>query len=287
MNDLQIFKSEEFGEVRTVTIDNDVWFVGKDVAEKLGYAETANMRKLLEVDEYMEINPQKPEFTGFVQNGSIKRMLLVNESGLYTAIFHSTLEKAKKFRVWVTSEVLPSIRKHGGYINGQENLSGEEKEKLLSEIAGLKEKVDALDELLEQGVELEKKLIAEKAELKASNDKLTYQNEKYKALVEAKAHCERRRRNVTFGEYVSMYKKVYPHISRNQLFLFLRCVGFLGSGEDNWNKPLPPVSRAVLTCREYTFNGKTYFQPLITPYGQGNMESLLQMLNTNVEKHKS
>ena len=115
MNELQIYSSEEFGSVRTVEINEEPWFVGKDVSDILGYAEVANMRKLLEDDEYMEINPQKPEFKGFVQNGSTFRMLLINESGLYQAIFHSTLEGAKRFRHWVTSEVLPSIRKTGGY----------------------------------------------------------------------------------------------------------------------------------------------------------------------------
>ena len=115
MNELQIYSNEEFGSVRTTEINGKPWFVGKDISDILGYAEVANMRKLLEDDEYMEINPQKPEFKGFVQNGSTFRMLLISESGLYQAIFNSTLEKAKKFRHWVTSEVLPEIRKTGGY----------------------------------------------------------------------------------------------------------------------------------------------------------------------------
>lgn len=115
MNELQIFNNEEFGEIRTVEINGEPWFVGKDISDILGYAEVANMRKLLEDDEYMEINPQKPEFKGFVQNRSTFRLLLINESGLYQSIFNSTLEKAKRFRHWVTSEVLPDIRKHGIY----------------------------------------------------------------------------------------------------------------------------------------------------------------------------
>lgn len=126
MNELQIFTNEEFGTVRMIEVNGEPWFVGKDISDILGYAEVANMRKLLEHDEYMEINPQKPEFKGFVQNGSIFRMLLINESGLYQAIFNSTLEKAKRFRHWVTSEVLPSIRKNGGYIANQEQLTPEQ-----------------------------------------------------------------------------------------------------------------------------------------------------------------
>jgi anti-repressor protein len=115
MNDLQIFENSEFGEIRAISIDNEPWFVGKDIAERLGYKETANMRKLISKEDYTEIDPQKLEITGFVQNGSIHRMLLINESGLYAAIFGSTLPKAREFKRWVTSEVLPSIRKHGMY----------------------------------------------------------------------------------------------------------------------------------------------------------------------------
>ena len=122
MNELKIFKNSEFGEIRTVEICGEPWFVGKDVAEVLGYAETANMRKLLDEADYKEIDPQNGLFTGFVQNGvtlepnkNIRRMLLINESGLYQAIFGSKLPNAKAFKRWVTSEVLPSIRKHGLY----------------------------------------------------------------------------------------------------------------------------------------------------------------------------
>ncbi|SFM87848.1 Uncharacterized phage-encoded protein [Peptostreptococcus anaerobius] len=126
-NNLMIFENEEFGEVRSVLIDGEPWFAGKDVASILGYKKTANMGKLLDKDDFIEINPQSVGNTGLFQNGitqnitlesnpNIKRMLLINESGLYAAIFGSKLPNAKKFKKWVTSEVLPSIRKHGGYL---------------------------------------------------------------------------------------------------------------------------------------------------------------------------
>lgn len=122
MENIQTYENPEFGKFRTLLINGEPWFIGKEIAKVLGYAETANMRKLLEKEEYAEINPQSPDFKGFVQNGvslepnpNIFRMLLVNESGLYNAIFNSTLPKAKKFKRWVTSEVLPSIRKTGSY----------------------------------------------------------------------------------------------------------------------------------------------------------------------------
>lgn len=120
---LRVFENAEFGTVRTVEMNGEPWFVGKDVAEILGYRETANMRKLLDTMDYQEIDPQSGVFAGFVQNGrtlepnpNIHRMMLVNESGLYQAIFGSSLPTAKKFKHWVTSEVLPAIRQHGAYM---------------------------------------------------------------------------------------------------------------------------------------------------------------------------
>lgn len=111
MKDLQIFKSDEFGEVRTTTINNDVWFVGKDVAEILGY-KNGSRDINRHVDEEDITTKNLPQY----QNGTlVSKTILINESGLYSLILRSNLPKAKKFKRWVTSEVLPSIRKHGMY----------------------------------------------------------------------------------------------------------------------------------------------------------------------------
>ena len=109
MNGLQIFKNEEFGEVRTVTIDNEPWFVGKDVAEALGYSKARNAISAHVSDEDKKDAP--------IQGtpGGTQNMTIINESGLYALIFGSKLESAKRFKHWVTSEVLPAIRKTGGY----------------------------------------------------------------------------------------------------------------------------------------------------------------------------
>lgn len=119
MNELQIFKSEEFGEVRTVTIDNEPWFVGKDVAAALGY-QNASKALADHVEECDKLNNESLLSLG--QRGG----WLINESGLYALIFGSKLESARRFKHWVTSEVLPAIRKHGGYMAGQENMSDDE-----------------------------------------------------------------------------------------------------------------------------------------------------------------
>lgn len=123
MNELNIFQNPEFGTVRILTVNNEPWFVGKDVAEILGYSRTNKLQEIIYAEDKQEIDPQNSMYTGLHQNGAtlepnknVRRMLLINESGLYQAIFGSTLPKAKEFKRWVTSEVLPSIRKHGGYL---------------------------------------------------------------------------------------------------------------------------------------------------------------------------
>ena len=109
MNELKIFENAEFGQVRTVTIDNEPWFVGKDVAEALGYAKARNAIASHVSDEDKKDAP--------IQGtpGGMQTMTMINESGLYALIFGSKLEAAKRFKHWVTSEVLPAIRKHGAY----------------------------------------------------------------------------------------------------------------------------------------------------------------------------
>lgn len=112
MNNLQIFENKEFGSIRTVTIDNEPWFVGKDVAEVLGYSNTKDAIASHVAEEDKQVI-QKSEITTFeIPN---RGLTVINESGLYALIFGSKLESAKRFKHWVTSEVLPSIRKHGVY----------------------------------------------------------------------------------------------------------------------------------------------------------------------------
>lgn len=113
MNEMKVFTSSEFGTVRTVTIEGEPWFVGKDIAGILGYGNTRDAI-LSHVDEEDRRVIQKSENATFeIPN---RGMSLVNESGLYSLILGSKLESAKRFKHWVTSEVLPSIRKHSAYL---------------------------------------------------------------------------------------------------------------------------------------------------------------------------
>lgn len=109
MNDLQIFKNPAFGEIRITVINNEPWFVGKDVADILGY-QNGSRDINRHVDEEDRQNYQNGTFE------SPRGMTVINESGVYSLILSSKLPTAKKFKHWVTSEVLPSIRKHGGYL---------------------------------------------------------------------------------------------------------------------------------------------------------------------------
>ena len=152
MNELHIFNSEEFGDIRTVTIDNEPWFVGKDVAEALGYS---NSRKALSD----HVHDDDKGVTKCDTLGGKQDLTIINESGLYALIFGSKLESAKRFKHWVTSEVLPAIRKNGSY-----QLAPQGEELLALAVIEAKKTIDSLKDqckfLGEQAVE-NQKLISE------------------------------------------------------------------------------------------------------------------------------
>ena len=114
--ELKVFKSEEFGSVRVVEINNEPWFVAKDISDFLNYSDASAMTRHLDEDE--KANCQIDSMS--------KSQIIINESGLYSAILRSKRPEAKKFKKWVTSEVLPSIRQTGGYIYHDEEMSDEE-----------------------------------------------------------------------------------------------------------------------------------------------------------------
>ena len=121
MNEVRIFTNGEFGYIRTVEMDGEPWFVGKDVAAALGYGNTRDaLAKHVDKEDRMD---------GVAIRDSIGREqtpVFINESGLYSLILSSKFPSAKRFKRWVTSEVLPSIRRNGGYIKDQENLTPEQ-----------------------------------------------------------------------------------------------------------------------------------------------------------------
>ena len=112
MNNIEIFKNAEFGEVRTLTVDGEPYFVGKDVAEILGYSNTQKA-----IRDHVDDEDKLTE--RIVLSGQNREIIIINESGLYSLILSSKLPAAKKFKHWITAEVIPSIRKHGAYMTEQ------------------------------------------------------------------------------------------------------------------------------------------------------------------------
>lgn len=165
MNNLQIFSNEKFGKLRTVLITEEPWFVGKDATQNLGYEnESDAISKHVSKEDkiYWDSETQSRFASEFnYKNLGQRGGWLVNESGLYDLIFGSKLESAKLYKRWVTKEVLPSIRKYGGYIAGEDNLTD--------------------DELLAKAFVVAQNKIAERekriAALEVTNSALTVENE--------------------------------------------------------------------------------------------------------------
>lgn len=115
-NKLQTFTHQAFGSVRTIIIEEEPWFVGKDVTDILGYQNGSR-----DINRHVEEEDRHKDM--LFDGNQDKETIIINESGLYSLILSSKMPNAKKFKHWVTSEVLPSIRKHGGYFAGQEDMS--------------------------------------------------------------------------------------------------------------------------------------------------------------------
>lgn len=119
MTELQVFNHPQFGTVRAVEIQGEPWLVGKDVAESLGYTATEKaIRTHVDGDDKGVTEMDTP--------GGKQKVVIINESGLYSLVFGSKLPEAKKFKHWVTSEVLPSIRRDGGYMHTSPDMTDEE-----------------------------------------------------------------------------------------------------------------------------------------------------------------
>lgn len=119
MSNILQFNNQEFGELTVIEKDGEFFFLGKEVAEKLGYSNTRDaLARHVDIEDRADV--------GIHDGRQMRNMTAINESGLYSLILSSKLPTAKRFKHWITKEVLPSIRKHGGYIANQEKLSNEE-----------------------------------------------------------------------------------------------------------------------------------------------------------------
>lgn len=110
MNDLQIFRSEDFGNIRTTIVNNEPWFVGKDVADILGYQNGSR-----DINRHVDEDDRRKVM--IFDGNQDKETIVINESGLYSLILSSKMPNAKKFKHWVTNDILPTIRRHGAYMS--------------------------------------------------------------------------------------------------------------------------------------------------------------------------
>ena len=197
MNYIEIFKNEEFGEIRTVTINGEPWFVAKDISDALGYRMASDMTRRIDSDD-------KGTHLTSTPSGN-QNMSIINESGLYTAILSSKLESAKRFKHWVTSEVLPSIRKHGAY------MTNEVIERTLTDPDYLIQLATALKE------ERQARKLAER-EKELANKTI----EKQRPLVDFANKVSDSSNLIDMGKMAKLLKDEHINIGRNRLFDWLR-----------------------------------------------------------------
>lgn len=244
MTDLQIFNSPEFGAIRTIEKDGEPWFVGKDVATALGYNNPRDAFKK-HIDEE-DKGVAKCDTLGGTQETTI-----INESGLYSLVLSSKLPTAKKFKRWVTNEVIPSIRKHGAY------MTPETLEKVLL----------SPDTLMQ----LAQNLKDEQEKRKA----LEAQIESQKPAVLFTGAVETSKTSILIGELAKMLKQNGINIGQNRLFAWMREKGYLikRKGTD-YNMPTQrSMDMGLFEIKETTINNpdgsiKISKTPKVTGKGQ-------------------
>lgn len=196
MNNLQIFNSPEFGQVRTIQQNGEPWFVGKDVAEILGYKDTSDaMKKHVDIEDKLTRR--------FADSGQNREMYIINESGLYSLILSSKMPKAKEFKRWVTSEVIPAIRKHGAYMTDDV----------------LKQAIQSPDFLIKLATELKEEKEARRqaeASLQAAKPKVLFAD-----AVSASDST------ILIGDLAKLIKQNGHPIGQKRLFCWMREQGYL------------------------------------------------------------
>ena len=239
MSNIKIYENIEFGKIRVEEIGQAPWFVGKDIAEILGYA-----NPLKAIREHVDDEDKGMNET--VTPGGRQQMVIINESGLYSLILSSKLPKAKEFKRWITNEVIPSIRKNGGYIANQENLSD--------------------DELMAKALLVAQNKINEKNKV--------IENMKPNYLI-GKA-VTGNSKSITIGNFANiLIQNGRKDLGQNKLFEWFRQNGYLSNKKGlNWNKPTyKATSQNLFEVKEVTIehnNGfkTTSFTPLITSKGK-------------------
>lgn len=251
MDGIKTFTNKEFGTVRTIVKDGEPWFVGKDVAEILGYKETAKAIRT-------HICAEDKGVSVLDTPGGQQKITLINESGLYSLILGSKLPKAKTFKRWVTSEVLPTIRKTGGYVANDEMF-----------INTYLPNADA------QTRELFRLNLSTIRQL---NNKI----EQDKPLVDFASHIQTSEDCISMNDMAKLATKNGIKIGRTRLFNFLREKKVLGCKDGHKNMP---YQRYIDTQPWFQLKESSYIQngevrigltPMVTPKGQSGIVRMLR-----------
>lgn len=203
---IQVFESADFGAIRTLTENGEPWFVASDIAKALGYRMASDMNRRLDDDEKGTRSVRTP--------GGTQEMTVISEAGLYSAVLGSKLPEAKAFKRWVTHEVLPAIRRDGGYMAAKPDETPEEIMARALRIA---------DDTMRRQKERIESLSSANAEMRP---KALFAD----AVAASESTC-------LVGELAKMLRQNGVEIGQNRLFDWLRERGYLGKGGDNRNVP--------------------------------------------------
>ena len=238
-NKIQVFQNEAFGQVRVITKDGEPWFVGKDVAEVLGYSNTKKA-----INDHVKENHKLGE--RIVTSGQRREVIIIDEAGFYSLVLRSKLPSAEAFQEWVTSEVLPAIRKHGGYLTPS-----------LTEEALLNP-----DTIIKLATALKEER-AKAVKLKADKDYLSNRLETTIA-----PHLIKRRNRKTSNDWTITEVAELYELPRTQLFKKLKEIGWLAQVDGKgMHYPTMKVPEGSLYIEVSAYQGHPQEQVKVTNYG--------------------
>lgn len=249
--DVQIFNSSDFGSVRCMSRDGTPWFVAKDVSDALGFTRATDAIKYLDEDERGVMNHHTP--------GGIQPMSIISEAGLYSLILRSRKPEARAFKKWVTSEVIPAIRKHGGYLT-----PSKVEEALLNP--------DTIIQLATQLKEERAKRIAVEAQRDMDAPKVLFAD-----CVASSAS------SIPVGDMAKLLLQNGVNIGRTRLFSWLRENGYLMHSSESWNVPTQyAMQNGWFEVKEYIVNtGTTPIVQLTTRVtGKGQIHIVKKFLGS-------
>lgn len=253
MEEIKVFENKEFGTVRVMEIDSEPWFVGKDVAVILGYSNTRDA-----LSRHVDIDDKTTVVISDSGSNYKSKTTIINESGLYSLILSSKLKSAKKFKRWVTSDVLPTMRKTGGYVANEE----------LFVNTYLPNADPATKELFKLNLQTIRQL----------NEKI----EKDKPLVDFANHIQVSDDCISMSAMAKLAAKNGINIGRTRLFSYLRDKKILGCRDGYKNIPYQRYidTQPWFEVRESTYvrDGQVHINltPMVTPKGQNGIIRMLK-----------